>query len=78
AILLPFQILIALVWLSGASSQIVLTQSASVVKKPGESHKLQCTTSGFTLSSSWMHWIRQKPGKGLEWLVKYLSESSKN
>uniref|UniRef100_A0A3P9NEI8 Immunoglobulin V-set domain-containing protein n=1 Tax=Poecilia reticulata TaxID=8081 RepID=A0A3P9NEI8_POERE len=38
-----------------------LTESESVVKRPGESHKLTC-----------MHWIRQTPGKGLEWLV-YIS-----
>uniref|UniRef100_A0A8C3P4L6 Ig-like domain-containing protein n=1 Tax=Chrysemys picta bellii TaxID=8478 RepID=A0A8C3P4L6_CHRPI len=61
----------------GARSQVVLTQSGPALKKPGESHKLQCATSGFTLSSTWMGWIRQEPGKGLEWLTLYYSEGGK-
>ncbi|CAM4647265.1 unnamed protein product [Caretta caretta] len=53
---------------SGVRSQIQLTQSGAEIKKPGESVKVTCKTSGYTFTSYGMHWARQAPGKGLEWV----------
>ncbi|KAJ1137400.1 hypothetical protein NDU88_003806 [Pleurodeles waltl] len=79
--------LCVLLFASGVLCQVTLLESGPGTVKPSETLKLTCKVTGFSITTSgycW-YWIRQPPGKGLEWLggicyegSTYYSESLKS
>uniref|UniRef100_UPI003C30EBAE Fab1-4 heavy chain n=1 Tax=Homo sapiens TaxID=9606 RepID=UPI003C30EBAE len=48
--------------------QVQVVESGAEVKKPGASVKVSCKASGYAFTTYYMHWVRQAPGQGLEWM----------
>nr|NDP04988.1 immunoglobulin mu heavy chain [Bos taurus] len=52
----------------GVLSQVQLRESGPSLVKPSQTLSLTCTVSGFSLTDKAVGWVRQAPGKALEWL----------
>nr|NDP06517.1 immunoglobulin mu heavy chain [Bos taurus] len=52
----------------GVLSQVQLRESGPSLVKPSQTLSLTCTVSGFSLNRYGVSWVRQAPGKALEFL----------
>nr|NDP11934.1 immunoglobulin mu heavy chain [Bos taurus] len=52
----------------GVLSQVQLRESGPSLVKPSQTLSLTCTVSGFSLTNYAVAWVRQAPGKALEWV----------
>nr|prf Ig VH 13,anti-DNA [Mus musculus]prf//1612332J Ig VH 30,anti-DNA [Mus musculus] len=54
--------------IAGVHCQVQLQQSGPELVKPGTSVRISCKASGYIFTSYYIHWVKQRPGTGLEWI----------